>query len=152
MTIQNIIKGNPLFSDLYEDEIDRVLSQCKVMQLAPGETVFNEGDIGEDIYLILQGDIKIIKGGVLIAYLGKADLFGEMILLFEGTRSTTAIAETHSDILLLNYQSIMKMYEKNPRAMSIMMLNVARLLAARLKKSNALVRELQTEINLKKSA
>ena len=40
----------------------------------------------------------------------------------------------------------MKMYDKNPRAMSIMMLNLARLLAERLKKSNNTVRELKTQL------
>jgi CRP-like cAMP-binding protein len=75
-----------------------------------------------------------------------------MILLYEGTRSTSAFAETHSDLLLLNYKSIMKMYDKNPRAMSIMMLNLARLLAERLKKSNITVRDLKNELNQKKSA
>jgi CRP-like cAMP-binding protein len=152
MSIQNIIRGAPLFNDLYDDEIDVVLRECQVMQLAPGEKVFNEGDIGEDIYLILRGKVSIIKGGVHIADLVKADLFGEMILLYEGTRSTSAFAETHSDLLLLNYKSILKMYDKNPRAMSIMMLNLARLLAERLKKSNISVRDLKNELNQKKSA
>jgi len=152
MSIQNIIRGAPLFNDLYDDEIDVVLRECQVMQLAPGEKVFNEGDVGEDIYLILRGKVSIIKGGIHIADLTKADLFGEMILLYEGTRSTSAFAETHSDLLLLNYKSIMKMYDKNPRAMSIMMLNLARLLAERLKKSNITVRDLKNELNQKKAA
>ncbi len=152
MSIQNIIKGNPLFHDLYESEIQAVLSRCKVQQLAPGEKIFNEGDKGEDLYLILAGKVEIIKNTVLIATLGKAEIFGELILLYEGTRSTDAIAIDHADILILNYQSIIQMYDKNPRAMCIMMLNLSRLLAGRLKKSNFEIKELRLEMSKAKKA
>ena len=83
MSIQNIIRGAPLFNDLYEDEIDSVLKECNVMQLGPGEKIFDEGDPGEDIYLILRGKVNIVKGEILIAELLKADLFGEMIIVYE---------------------------------------------------------------------
>ena len=143
MSIQSIIRGAPLFHDLYESEIDAVLSNCNVLQLKAGEKVFSEGDPGEDLYLILDGHVDIIKNAVLIASLGKAEIFGELILLYEGIRSTDAISIGNSDLLVLNYQAILKMYDKNPRAMSIMMINLCRLLADRLKKSNIEVRNLR---------
>ena len=143
MSIQSIIRGAPLFNELYDNEIDSVLRNCQVMQLQADEKIFSEGDVGEDLYLVLNGKISIVKKGILIASLGKAELFGEMILLFEGTRSTDAFAVVPTDLLVLNYRAIMKVYDKNPRAMSIMMLNLSRLLADRLKKSNAEVRELR---------
>jgi hypothetical protein len=143
MSIESIIRGAPLFHDLYESEIDAVLSNCNVLQLKAGEKVFSEGDQGEDLYLILDGHVDIIKNTVLIASLGKAEIFGELILLYEGIRSTDAISIGNSDLLVLNYQAILKMYDKNPRAMSIMMINLCRLLADRLKKSNIEVRNLR---------
>jgi len=143
MSIQSIIRGAPLFNELYDNEIDSVLRNCQVMQLQADEKIFSEGDVGEDLYLVLNGKISIVKKGILIASLGKAELFGEMILLFEGTRSTDAFAVVPTDLLVLNYRAIMKVYDKNLRAMSIMMLNLSRLLADRLKKSNAEVRELR---------
>ena len=154
MSIQSIIRGAPLFNELYDGEIDSVLKSCQVMQLQADEKIFNEGDIGEDLYLILSGKINIVKKGILIATLRKAELFGEMILLYEGTRSTDAFAVVPTDLLVLNYRSILKVYDKNPRAMSIMMLNLSRLLADRLKKSNAEVRELRLGLDAmaKKSA
>lgn len=147
MSIQSIIRGAPLFFDLYENEIDAVLANCQVMQLEPGEKVFDEGEKGEDLFLILNGKVDIMKNNVLIATLGKAELFGELILLYEGIRSTDAVAIQHCDLLVLNYKSIIKMYDKNPRAMSIMMLNLCRLMADRLKKSNNDVRELRITVN-----
>jgi len=147
MSIQSIIRGAPLFKDLYDSEIDSILEKCHVMQLQSGEKIFNEGDPGEDLYLVLNGKIDIMKKGVLIASLGKAELFGEMILLYEGTRSTDAFAVLPSDLLLLNYHSIISVYDKNPRAMSIMMLNLSRLLADRLKRSNSEVRDLRLTCN-----
>ena len=145
MSIESIIRGAPLFNDLYDHEVDGILANCHVMQLQTGEKVFKEGDVGEDLFLVLNGKIDIIKNEVLIASLGKAEIFGELILLYEGSRSTDAFAILPTDLLVLNYQSILKVYDKNPRAMSIMMLNLCRLLADRLKKSNKEVRDLRLD-------
>jgi len=143
MSIQSIIRGSPLFNDLYDSEIDAVLSNCGVITLAPGEKLFDEGDKGEDLYLIISGKIEVIKKTVLIATLNKGDILGELILLYEGIRSTEAVAIAHTDLLVLNYRAIINMYDKNPRAMSVILLNLCRLLADRLKKSNAEVRDLR---------
>ena len=146
MSIQAIIRGTPLFTDLYDSEIDKILQSCSVMQLQMSDKVFSEGDTGRELFLVLSGKIEIIKKGVLIATLGKAELFGEMILLYEGVRSTDAFATMPTDLLVMNIESILKVYDKNPRAMSIMMLNLSRLLADRLKRSNEEVRVLRTKI------
>jgi CRP-like cAMP-binding protein len=147
MSIQAIIRGAPLFTDLYDNEIDKILQSCSVMQLQVSDKVFSEGDTGRELFLVLSGKIDIIKKGVLIASLGKAELFGEMILLYEGTRSTDAYATVPSDLLVMNIDSILTVYDKNPRAMSIMMLNLSRLLADRLKRSNEEIRTLRTTVN-----
>ena len=147
MSVQAIIKGSPLFTDLYESEIESILQKCGVMQLGASEKVFNEGDVGQELYLVLGGKIDIIKKGVLIASLGKAELFGELILLYESTRSYDAYATVPTDLLVINIDSILRVYDKNPRAMSIMMLNLSRLLADRLKRSNEEVRTLRTTVN-----
>lgn len=147
MSILAIIRGTPLFTDLYDGEIDKILQSCSVMQLDVSDKVFSEGDAGRELFLVLSGKIDIIKKGVLIASLGKAELFGEMILLYEGTRSTDAYATVPTDLLVMNIDSILTVYDKNPRAMSIMMLNLSRLLADRLKRSNEEVRTLRTTVN-----
>jgi len=147
MSIQAIIRGAPLFTDLYDNEIDKILQSCSVMQLQVSDRVFSEGDTGRELFLVLSGKIDIIKKGVLIASLGKAELFGEMILLYEGIRSTDAFATVPTDLLVMNIDSILSVYDKNPRAMSIMMLNLSRLLADRLKRSNEEVRTLRTTVN-----
>lgn len=147
MSIQSIIRGTPLFTDLYDKEIDKVLENCSVMQLEMSEKVFSEGDPGRELFLVLTGKIDIIKKGVLIASLSKAEIFGEMILLYEGVRSTDAYATLPTDLLVLDIEAILSVYDKNPRAMSIMMLNLSRLLADRLKRSNEEVRTLRKTVN-----
>ncbi len=61
MSIESIIRGAPLFNDLYDHEVDGILANCHVMQLQIGEKVFKEGDVGEDLFLVLSGKIDIIK-------------------------------------------------------------------------------------------
>jgi CRP/FNR family cyclic AMP-dependent transcriptional regulator len=83
MSIVNIIKSSPLFYELFDDEIDSLIQDCNVLSLEAGDYIFKEGDIGDEIFLILTGGADVKKGDVTLVSLKKGDLFGEMVLLDE---------------------------------------------------------------------
>jgi NADH dehydrogenase len=55
----------------------------------PGQDVFHQGDLGDRIYAILDGEAEVVLHGQIVARLGKGELFGEMALLDHTTRSAT---------------------------------------------------------------
>lgn len=146
MSIINIIKSSPLFFELFDDEIETIVETCNVMTLEEGEFIFRENDEGNEIFLILNGSANVIKGNTILAELKKGDLFGEMVLLEERTRTADIIAKTYTDVLIMDFDAIFGIFKKNPKIFSLLMLNLCRLLAKRLKGSSDLIKNLNAKI------
>ena len=58
----------------------------------PDEVVIREGDIGHELFLISEGEVKVDRGGSEVARLGAGDFFGELALLSGNPRNATVIA------------------------------------------------------------
>jgi NADH dehydrogenase len=71
-----------------------------------GETVFNQGDVGDYVYLVKQGECEVVRitdqQEHLLAILTAGDTFGEMALLADTARNATVRAKTDMDVLLIS--------------------------------------------------
>ncbi len=143
MSVLNIVKGSPLFYELYDEEILSIVEKCSVMSLEPGEAIFKDGENGDEIFLMLTGCAQVRKEGVNLAKLKKGDLFGELVLLNENIRNADIITEVTSDILVMKYSDIFNLYESSPKIFSILILNLARILAGRLKQAGEQIKDLK---------
>ncbi|MAZ48291.1 MAG: hypothetical protein CME65_06990 [Halobacteriovoraceae bacterium] len=146
MSIINTIKGSPLFYELFDEEIETIIEDCHVLNLEAGDYIFHEGDHGDEIFLILTGAAAVKKGEVTLVELRKGDLFGEMVLLDERTRTADIVSSTYTDVLVLSYEVIFGVFKKNPKIFSLLMLNLCRLLAKRLKGSSDQIKKLNSMI------
>lgn len=142
MSIINVIKSSPLFFELFDEEIDSIVEDCEVLTLEKGDYIFREGDEGDEIYLILSGGAFVQKGDVKFVELKKGDLFGEMVLLDERKRTADIVSTNYTDVLVLSYEVIFGLFKKNPKIFSLLMLNLCRLLAKRLKGSSEEIKRL----------
>jgi NADH dehydrogenase len=74
--------------------------------LEAGETVFFQGDLGDNVYVIQSGECEVLRetdgGQRLLATLGPGDYFGEMALINDVTRNATVRARTAMDVLLVS--------------------------------------------------
>ncbi|MCA9524508.1 MAG: Stp1/IreP family PP2C-type Ser/Thr phosphatase, partial [Myxococcales bacterium] len=86
------LKLIPLFKYLNHKELLRVLEVTSEQLFEPGTILFNEGDDGDCLYIVLAGDVQIIKNGVELTHLGAGCHFGEMALIDRVPRSATARA------------------------------------------------------------
>jgi hypothetical protein len=85
-----------------ETELERRLSRALMAdgdaverrRLEPGETLVEEGDPGEHLYLLLDGVVVVEVGGEEIAEMGPGTVFGERALLEGGRRTSTVRART----------------------------------------------------------
>jgi CRP-like cAMP-binding protein len=145
MSVLEIVKGSPLFYELYDTEILKIVEKCKVINLEEGDYIFKENEEGDEIFLILQGSAIVKKGDLTIGKLRKGDLFGEMVLLKEKSRNADIIANNFCDVLVMKYDDIFSLFERDNKIFSILMLNLARMLATRLKKTGQTIAELKAE-------
>jgi NADH dehydrogenase len=68
----------------------------------PGETVFNEHDIGDKVYFIAQGEAVVVREGHVMATLQRGEMFGETALVCQHARGATVRAQSALDLVVVN--------------------------------------------------
>jgi len=103
--MSNLLAKIPFFTGLPESELDRLTSEMEVVNLKPGELLFREGDHGEHLYIIVKGDLEIIKAPgtedeLILNTIHEGEYIGEMSLATGEPR--TASVRGLSDVVLLS--------------------------------------------------
>ena len=116
MAIPDLLKGCPLFFELYDTEIERIVSHCLVSTHAPGELVVRDGEEGNEIFVVLDGTLQIQKttptGLIKIQTLGQGDVFGEVVLIDERTRTADIVANSECHILEIGFDDVFGLFQK----------------------------------------
>src|SRR5678815_3586726 len=91
----------PLFQRLTPEELEQLAAEVDQVRFEPDETIFNEQDKGDALYVVETGSVRIWVldedvEPVTLKELGPSEFFGELAVLDRGPRSTnaTAIGET----------------------------------------------------------
>ena len=138
-----------IFAGLIDEELLMVADLCKAVRVPAGKAVFNEGDEGDELYIIHEGSVRVMintraaDGSVApstinILYAGQC--FGEMILLNSAARSATVVAIDASTLIVIREPDFRELCESNPRIGYIVIRNLAQDLAYKLRSSNLLLR------------
>lgn len=70
------------------------LNETEPKHFKAGEKIFGEGDAGDYMYGVIEGEVHILKGGKVVDTVGAGGIFGEMALIDKTARSATAVAKT----------------------------------------------------------
>lgn len=107
-----------LVRSLPPEEMEGVLTCIEPMTAASGEVLFRQGDAGNAMYLIDDGEVDIISGtgdeAKVIATLGEGQSFGEMALLHSDARTATAVAKTDARLLVIGKEQFNALMEISP--------------------------------------
>ena len=107
----NRLKAIPLFSDLSDEEANRLAAFATETSAAEGQMLMKEGDYSVELIAIEEGTADVIQGGEKIASLGPGDLIGEMGLLERRPRNADVIASSPMRLIKLTHWEIRRMSE-----------------------------------------
>jgi CRP/FNR family cyclic AMP-dependent transcriptional regulator len=138
-----------IFAGLNDEELLKVAELCKAMRVPASQTIFNEGDGGDELYIIHEGSVRVMintrtpEGTVApstINLLYAGQCFGEMILLNSAVRSATVVAVDQSTLIVIREPEFRALCDANPRIGYVVIRNLAHDLAYKLRSSNLLLR------------
>ena len=109
-----LLKSLALFSDTPENILADLAPLMKEIQYEPKVEIFKEGDIGDCMYIIEQGNIRIHKGNTTLAILKDKEVFGELSLLDADTRSASATTETDCVLYKIDQEPFYELLDERP--------------------------------------
>ncbi|HEY5968885.1 MAG TPA: cyclic nucleotide-binding domain-containing protein [Chitinophagaceae bacterium] len=109
-----VLKSLNLFKDTPENVLADLAPLMKEIQYEQGTEIFKEGEIGDSMYIIQQGNIKIHKGNTTLAILKEKEVFGELSLLDADTRSATATADTDCTLYKIDQEPFYELMDERP--------------------------------------
>lgn len=154
------LKAIPLFAEIRDDPEALQLLQrtCKLRDVNEGRIIIKEGDVGSDMFIVYKGSVEIRKrtragDDYTVVRLSAEQnvFFGELALIDDDKRSATVMATEDSSFLVINKDDFLKLGNDYPAIGLPITRNIARILAARLRKTtgdmltifDALVNELE---------
>jgi serine/threonine protein phosphatase PrpC len=111
---RDVLAKMPLFSRLQERELLRIMQVAEVIEYQPGQMVVREGDKGDELFIVLSGTVKVIRGEAVLSEVGPGEHFGEMALIRSMPRSATVTAETISELIALRRADFFEILRKEP--------------------------------------
>lgn len=111
----------------------------------PGQIIFEENDEGNEMYLIISGEVEIYKkvrnAQKVLMNLGKGSIFGEMALVDKTVRSASARAKTDLYLMVIKESQWEIILSQN----SDFAVNLIKILSRRLREANSIISELLTQ-------
>lgn len=118
--LQNLVLANSLFSGVPKDQIKSFIKPKNFFEAQDGEIIFTNDDVANEIYLVVQGEVKIKYSETKeVEYKYLSDFFGENEITNDMKRTSTSIANKDcvlyriSQAEIKSMAGISKLFEKN---------------------------------------
>jgi CRP-like cAMP-binding protein len=139
----SLLRDIPFFEGLTPGELELAAGKLHMQHFAAGASLFSSEQPGEVAYIILQGAVKVYMDhpdgrSVILAILGPGDIVGEMSLIDHLARSASTLTLDECSMLWLDRADFRRCLEEIPT----LNYNLARILARRLRRTNAQIQSL----------
>lgn len=108
--IEYAIKRNVLFSDLTEEQLEKVIGSMSSEDVKAGESLIVQGDEGEEFFVVDQGSFVFTENGEEVGTSERGGYFGELALIYNCPRTRSVIAKSDAKVWTLDrmtYRKIM---------------------------------------------
>ncbi len=136
----------PLFGKLSERELLRVMQAVEARDYKDGEVVIKEGDRGDELFIVLEGSVRVTRGGEVLTRLGAGEHFGEMALIRSVPRSATIVAEGAAELIAIRRADFFEILRREHEVAVKMLWQFLGVLADRLDATSSELRHAKQEL------
>jgi len=136
-----------LFGALPERVLDDLARELQQLELPAGTYVFREGEAASCMFVVVQGDVEVLKksrSGIdsRVAVLGPGDWFGEMSIIDVQPRSATVLTVSPTRLVKITAADLDRLYRADVKAYALIVQNIARELSRRLRVADGILADL----------
>jgi CRP/FNR family transcriptional regulator, cyclic AMP receptor protein len=123
------------------DDWARLLGYTEACRFGAGESVVAAGELDRSLYIVVDGRLEVTApGGVRLAVIERGSVFGEMAFLDPGPRSATVRAVEETELARLSFDSFEILAARYPELGRAILLDLGRIVSARLRRANEAAR------------
>ncbi|HUB09235.1 MAG TPA: cyclic nucleotide-binding domain-containing protein [Myxococcales bacterium] len=141
-----VLQKSTLFEMLSQSELELLAELSRPRRYAAGEVIFEEGDLGDSLFVLMNGEVDVLhkdgKGEAkVLATLQPPEFFGEMSLIDKEFRSATVRARKDATMLHLTAENLATFRKNYKDGFAFLVINIARVLSNRLRETNGRLRQ-----------
>lgn len=136
-----------IFGALPENVLDHLCATLQVLEVPPGTYLFREDDAADCMFVVLQGDMEVLKKSksgteARVAVLGPRDWFGEMSIIDVQSRSASVMSVSPARLIRMTASDLDRLYRFDVKAYALIVLNIAREMSRRLRVADGMMADL----------
>lgn len=109
-----LLRRVPLFAGCKSSALEQIGQLADEVDVPDGYTLIREGTFGEQFFLIVEGRIRVDRGGQLIATRGPGEFVGEISLIDKGRTTATVTAEGPVKAFVLGHREFNSLLDRSP--------------------------------------
>lgn len=82
-----------LFAGVEDDELSAVAARATEVDFPAGHVIARQGEIGTGFFVVVDGSVRVVRDGDVVAHLGRGDFFGELSVLDRLPRVAQVVAD-----------------------------------------------------------
>jgi CRP-like cAMP-binding protein len=123
-----------LFGGLLEEQIESIIPLMEQENFDPNTVIIAEGKANDKIYFIIEGQVAVTKGDIVLSRFGEGEAFGEMEVLDVMPAIASIKSLSPVTVMSISNKTLREIYKIDVKIFSLMIMNLARDLSRRLRK------------------
>jgi CRP/FNR family transcriptional regulator, cyclic AMP receptor protein len=136
------IRRVSIFQELRDEFLVKLASAMDELAFPANHTIFEQGEEGRSLYIVISGEVRIHIGDQDLAKLGQGAIFGEMALFDAEPRSASVTTLEQCDCLTLNQLQLIDAIEETPE----IAVNITSALSRRIRELNGKIRSYEAQL------
>ena len=113
--------ATPVFAQLPQPTLERLIANMQLVELSPGAVVFCEGEPGDRMFVVSEGEVIVETNGHELARLSPGAFFGEIALVTDLPRSATVRAVGRTELLAIDRALLRETAEERPEIVGVLL-------------------------------
>lgn len=136
---KTLIESSPVFHGMTRWQAKKLILLANLENCEPDQRIIQEGELGHRMYVVIDGEFEVSKQvegeKMVLSNLALGDVVGEVALVSRVRRTADVTARTAGKLLVLDWDSLLKLQRSSPFISSKLFLNLSRVLGSRLNDS-----------------